>query len=81
MDGHRSRKVEISVDFTTALISCLIGKRKIKRVPVKTSGNALPSLEHYFKPGLTWPLAASVFNVRWMPPGCVFGHKGPAIFP
>jgi len=35
---------------------------------------------YYFKPGLTWPLAAGNFNIRWMPEGCIFGHKGPAIF-
>jgi hypothetical protein len=39
------------------------------------------SLDDFFKPGLTWPLAAGAFNTRWMPVGCVFGHKGPAIFP
>lgn len=37
--------------------------------------------DHYFKPGLTWPLAASILNVRILPDGCIFGHKGPAIFP
>jgi hypothetical protein len=37
---------------------------------------------HYFKPGLTWPLRTQRgFNVRVMPPGCIFGHKGPAIIP
>ena len=51
------------------------------REELKASGNALPSEEYYFKAGLTWPLAAAVFNVRLLPPGCVFGHKGPAIFP
>jgi hypothetical protein len=36
----------------------------------------------YFKAGLTWPLRTQRgFNLRVMPPGCVFGHKGPAIFP
>ena len=39
------------------------------------------SLEDFFKPGLTWPLAGGHFSLRWMPPGCVFSHKGPAIFP
>ena len=39
------------------------------------------SLDDFFRPGLTWPLAASVFNVRVLPSGCIFGHKGPAIFP
>lgn len=36
----------------------------------------------YFKPGLTWPLRTQRgFNLRIMPSGCIFGHKGPAIFP
>ena len=39
------------------------------------------SLDDFFKPGLTWPRAASVFNVRMLPEGCVFGDKGPAVFP
>jgi hypothetical protein len=39
------------------------------------------SLDDFFRPGLTWPLAASTFNMRLMPSGCVFGHKGPAVFP
>ncbi|MFN7542240.1 MAG: hypothetical protein ACK5TN_05545 [Acidobacteriota bacterium] len=39
--------------------------------------------EHsYFKAGLTWPLRTQRgFNLRVMPSGCVFGHKGPAVFP
>ena len=39
------------------------------------------SLDDFFKPGLTWPLAGRHFSLRWMPTGCVFSHKGPAIFP
>lgn len=39
------------------------------------------SLEDFFEPGLTWPLAGGHFSLRWMPRGCVFSHKGPAIFP
>jgi hypothetical protein len=39
------------------------------------------SAQYLYRPGLTWPLAASVFNVRILPPGCIFAHKGPAIFP
>ena len=35
----------------------------------------------YFKPGLTWPRAGGHFSLRWMPPGCVFADKGPAISP
>ena len=51
------------------------------RETLKATGNGLPSLEHYFKPGLTWPLAGGHFSLRWMPRGCVFAGKGPAIFP
>jgi hypothetical protein len=52
------------------------------REELKRSGNALPSEELYFHPGLTWPLRTQRgFNVRRMPEGCVFGHKGPAIIP
>lgn len=52
------------------------------REDLKASGNALPSIDYYFKPGLTWPLrTAKGFNIRLMPEGCVFGHKGPALFP
>jgi hypothetical protein len=51
------------------------------RDALRSSGNALPSLDLYFQKGLTWPLrTAKGFNVRRLPPGCVFGHKGPAIF-
>ena len=62
-------------------IDLMLDWREEYRDDLKASGNGLPSLEHYFKPGLTWPLAASVFNVRRLPAGCVFAHKGPAIFP
>ncbi len=51
------------------------------RADLKAAGNALPSEEHYFKSGLTWPLAGSALSVRLLPEGCVFGHKGPAILP
>jgi hypothetical protein len=38
--------------------------------------------QHYFKPGLTWPLRTQRgFNIRIMPSGSIFGHKGPAVFP
>lgn len=36
----------------------------------------------YFRAGLTWPLRTQRgFNIRKMPEGCVFGHKGPAVIP
>lgn len=38
--------------------------------------------QHYFKQGLTWPLRTQRgFNLRVMPEGCIFGHKGPAVLP
>ncbi len=40
------------------------------------------SIGYYGKPGLTWPLRTQRgFNLRIMPAGCIFAHKGPAIFP
>jgi hypothetical protein len=38
--------------------------------------------DFYFRSGLTWPLRTQRgFNIRVLPPTCIFGHKGPAIFP
>jgi len=61
--------VYLALHWTTQTIAAM---REIGRVQ---------NTDHYFKPGLTWPLAASILNVRIMPDGCIFGHKGPAIFP
>jgi hypothetical protein len=63
-------------------IDLVLDWREEYREALKASGNALPSLEHYFKPGLTWPLRTQRgFNLRVIPSGCIFGHKGPAVFP
>ena len=32
------------------------------------------------RPGLTWPLRTNGLSFRVMPQGCIFGHKGPAVF-
>jgi hypothetical protein len=38
------------------------------------------SVEHFFKPGLTWPRRTQGgFNPRALPAGCVFADKGPGI--
>ena len=37
--------------------------------------------EFLYRPGLTWPRAGGHFSLRWMPLGCVFADKGPAVFP
>ena len=63
-------------------VDLVLDWRPENRTALRNSGNALPSEEQYFRPGLTWPLRTQRgFNLRVMPPGCVFGHKGPAIFP
>lgn len=43
-------------------------------------GAIVPSPQHYFEPGLTWPRrTASGFGVRVLPAGSIFSDKGPAI--
>jgi hypothetical protein len=40
------------------------------------------ALDYYFQQGLTWPgRTAKGLNVRRLPAGCIFAHKGPALFP
>ena len=34
------------------------------------------SLEHFFKPGLTWPLRSSIFSCQALPKGCIFSVSG-----
>ncbi len=34
------------------------------------------SLEHFFKPGLTWPLRGSRFSCQALPQGCIFSVSG-----
>jgi hypothetical protein len=38
------------------------------------------SLQHFFRPGLTWPRRTNGLSFRVMPAGCIFADKGPAIF-
>ena len=46
------------------------------------AGARVQNDRHYFKPGMTWPLRTQRgFNLRRMPEDCIFGHKGPAVFP
>jgi len=62
-------------------VDLVLDWRPENREELKNAGNGLPSLEHYFKPGLTWPRRTQRgFNVRILPQGCVFADKGPAIF-
>jgi hypothetical protein len=60
----------IVVNWTSAAIKVMEGIGRVQNVG------------HYFKPGLTWPRRTQRgFNLRMLPPGCVFADKGPAIFP
>ena len=62
--------VPLVVQWTVRAVECM-----------KKSGR-VQNVDHYFKPGLTWPLRTQRgFNLRILPQGCIFGHKGPAIFP
>jgi hypothetical protein len=36
--------------------------------------------EFLYRPGLTWPLRTNGLSFRVMPRGCIFSHKGPALF-
>lgn len=38
------------------------------------------SVQHFFRPGLTWPRRTNGLSVRVMPRGCIFADKGPALF-
>ena len=39
------------------------------------------ALEYFFRPGLTWPgSTVKGLNVRVLPEGCIFAHKGPSAF-
>ena len=62
--------VPLVVQWTVRAVECMKENGRVQNV------------EDYFKPGLTWPLRTQRgFNLRIMPQGCIFGHKGPAIFP
>lgn len=38
------------------------------------------NIQHYARPGLTWPLRTQKgLNFRAIPRGCAFGHKGPTV--
>jgi tRNA1(Val) A37 N6-methylase TrmN6 len=50
-----------------------------QRVRLDT-GSRPQNTQYFFRPGLTWPArTASGFGPRILPPGCIFGHKGPAV--
>ncbi len=38
------------------------------------------SVQHFFRPGLTWPRRTNGLSFRVLPSGCIFADKGPAIF-
>lgn len=45
------------------------------------SGSVIRNPDYYFRPGVTWPgSTVKGLNVRLLPPGCVFSHKGMVAF-
>ncbi|WP_295386117.1 hypothetical protein [uncultured Thiodictyon sp.] len=38
------------------------------------------SVQHFLRPGLTWPRRTNGLSFRVMPAGCIFADKGPAAF-
>lgn len=43
--------------------------------------SVIRSRRFYFREGLTWQYASDFpRRMRHLPPGCIFGHKGPAVF-
>ena len=63
-------------------IDLVINWKPERRADLKASGNGLPSEEHYFKPGMTWPRRTQRgFNLRLMPEGCIFADKGSVVLP
>lgn len=51
---------------------------------LKEFEGSVPRNEHfYFREGLTWQLVNANRRVRtrYLPPGCIFAHMGPSIFP
>lgn len=62
-------------------VQLVLDWRPDQREELKGAGNGLPSKDLYFQAGITWPRAASVFNARLMPVGCIFADKGPAVIP
>lgn len=62
--------VYLMVNWTPSAVEAMQGIGRVQNV------------DHYFKPGLTWPRRTQRgFNLRVMPQGCIFADKGPAIFP
>ncbi len=44
-------------------------------------GSVIRNPDYYFRPGLTWPMVTvKGLNVRTYSAGCIFSHKGPAVF-
>ena len=51
-----------------------------QRRPREGFGAASRGIDHYFRPGLTWPRRTDGLSFRVMPKGCIFADKGPAAF-
>lgn len=58
----------------------LIGYARSDKVGLQTIGRYGRGATHYLRPGLTWPARTNGLSLRALPAGCIFGHKGPAVF-
>ena len=64
----------INWDETNATYTGFIGTASRQRI------NPVAGVQHFFRPGLTWPRRTNGLSVRVLPSGSVFADKGPGIF-
>ena len=58
----------------------VLGYSRADQVGIMQVGRYGRGAAFYYRPGLTWPLRTNGLSIRVMPAGCIFGHKGPAVF-
>jgi hypothetical protein len=71
-------------DLSVVVNWCCSGN-EMKAFTVTTPGTThwsrnIRSPDHYFRPGLTWPLRAHRFSPQLLPKGCIFSVRGYAAF-
>jgi hypothetical protein len=77
--GDYHRPVGVAVDWSQESVAEL---ERRARAPAGTPRRPrLQNRAHWFRPGLTYSVVSSGrLSVRLLPEGCIFGHKGSAIF-
>lgn len=53
---------------------------ELRRGAITANNSQCWNEKNYFNPGVAWPSRTLAFSPRALPRGCVFAHKGPAIF-